>query len=193
MKKLLTVLALVASAAASFGQGTITFQNSGLIFGDLPGVPAPDRRVYLGSVANGTLLVGTNYAAQLWYDTGTGMRPLQEATKIFRIPTTTQPGTWNTAPTAVATFPDLAVGGTAQLEVRVWDIQRFATFAAAVAGGGETGRSQPFSYLVPPAGSAPADYTLKGLRAFAVVPEPSVIALGVLGLGSLLLFRRKKA
>lgn len=192
MKKLLTVLALVASAAASFGQGTITFQNSGAIFGDPVGVTI-DRKVYLGSVGNGAGLVGTNWAAQLWYDTGTGMRPLQEATKIFRVPTTLSPGTWNTAPTALATFPDLAVGGTAMLEVRVWDIQRFATYAAALAGGGETGKSDPFSYLVPPAGSAPADYTLKGLRAFAVVPEPSVIALGVLGLGSLLLFRRKKA
>ena len=194
MKKLLTVLALVASAAASFGQGTITFQNSGAgtFFGDPTGVTI-DRKVYLGSVGNGTGLVGTNYAAQLWYDTGTGMRPLQEATKIFRIPTTTQPGTWNTAPTALATFADLAIGATAQLEVRVWDIQKFATYAAALAGGGEVGRSQPFGYTVPLAGSAPADYTLKGLRAFAVVPEPSVIALGVLGLGSLLLFRRKKA
>lgn len=191
MKKLLTVLALVASAAASFGQGTITFQNNGTIFGDVG--TAPDRKVYFGSVGNGTGLTGTNYAAQLWYDTGTGMRPVDGAIRLFRVATTSLPGTWNTAPNATVTFLDLAAGGAAQLEVRVWDIQKFATFAAAAAGGGEIGRSGAFSYTVPQPGSAPADYTLKGLRAFAVVPEPSTIALGVLGLGSLLLFRRKKA
>jgi len=193
MKKLLTILALAASAAASFGQGTITFQNNGAIFGDPVGVIV-DRKVYLGGIGNGPGLTGTNYAAQLWYDTGTGLREVQGATRLFRVPTTTLPGTWNTAPAAGVTFIGLDAGATAQLQIRVWDIQKFATYAAAVAAGGEVGHSELFGYTVPLPGSAASDFTLKGLRAFAViVPEPSTIALGVLGLGSLLLFRRKKA
>lgn len=54
------------------------------------------------------------------------------------------------------------------------------------------GASAPFSYLmgssVPP---GPLDTLMVNFKAFAV-PEPSTIALGALGLGALLLFRRRK-
>lgn len=153
-------------------QGTVTFQNNGSIFGDV-GTP-PDRKVYLGSIGNGTGLVGTNYAAQLWYDVGTGMRPVPDAIRLFRVPTTTLPGTWNTAPTPTVVLPGVDIGQSAQLEVRVWDIQLFESFAAAVAGYGETGRSASFNYTVPLPGSPSSDYTLKGLRAFFSPPPPNV-------------------
>jgi len=54
------------------------------------------------------------------------------------------------------------------------------------------GASAPFAYTmgntIPP---ALGDTLMINFRAFAV-PEPSTIALGVLGLGALLLFRRRK-
>jgi hypothetical protein len=65
------------------------------------------------------------------------------------------------------------------------------TFEAAVTGG-EYGASQPFNYTVPAAGSSADAYYLDNLRAFAVIPEPSTIALGILGAASLLFLRRRK-
>jgi hypothetical protein len=52
--------------------------------------------------------------------------------------------------------------------------------------------SAPFDYTQPPPPNSPTDFLMTGFRAFAVVPEPSAIALGVLGLGALLMFRRRK-
>ena len=80
------------------------------------------------------------------------------------------------------------------MQVRVWDHTRFVTYADAVAGGGVTGESLRFTYTTSSSPTPPpSDLVLLNLRAFALnVPEPSTIALGVLGLGSLLLFRRRK-
>lgn len=50
-----------------------------------------------------------------------------------------------------------------------------------------------YTHKIPPVGQLPAfsDTLMVNFRAFAV-PEPSTVALGVLGLGALLLFRRRK-
>lgn len=59
-------------------------------------------------------------------------------------------------------------------------------------GGGAGGVGTTFEYTkgnsIPP---SPTDTLMINFRGFAV-PEPSTIALGVLGLGALLLFRRRK-
>jgi hypothetical protein len=77
-----------------------------------------------------------------------------------------------------------AQGVSVQLQVKIYDGQdRFLA------------ESAPFEYThkIPPAGQLPAfsDTLMVNFRAFAV-PEPSTVALGVLGLGALLLFRRRK-
>jgi len=174
-------LLLVGWVDAVWGQGTVTFQNSGRIFADI-GDP-PDRLVYFSEVG-GEKLTGTNYAAALYY-TLPGLTDLilvPGAIRLFRLPTTTLPGTWNTQPTSGIILPGVPIGQPTILQVRVWDIQQFDTWDAAMVGGGLHGESNPFGYVPPPLGGS-ADSTLLGLRAFAVIPEPSVFALGLLGVG----------
>jgi len=83
--------------------------------------------------------------------------------------------------------------GPVDLTVRAWDVSTGATFAAATTSGSVT-----FSHVlsdpsaVPPGvptaiGSTMPSFSLK----LSVVPEPSTYALAALGLGGLLLFRRK--
>ena len=196
MKKLLTSLALIAiGVQAAFSQGQVNFNNTVTTFGS-DGV---DRFVYLDTVG-GTRLSGTNYVAALYWAKGSdpliniAQRALDnpnlvDAIGTFRISTSTAIGTW--AGGGARYFVGAQIGETVNLQVRVWDITRFATYAQAAAAGGVAGQSQPFSFLIP-ASTDTAGLAMKNLRAFALVPEPSTIALGVLGLGSLLLFRRKK-
>ena len=93
-------------------------------------------------------------------------------------------------------FNITAVGSglNADFQVRAWD-SAFASYAAALGAGALTGQSVVFQSLTSPAGDPPAlPVTLAGKYAgFAVqVPEPSTIALGLIGAGSLLFLRRKK-
>jgi hypothetical protein len=196
MKKLLTSVALaLIGVQAAFSQGQVNFNNSVATFG----TDGIDRFVYSDHVG-GTRLSGTNYVAALYWGTSADSlnnfavrtladTSLQSAVGAFRIPTSSSIGTWVGG---ARFFVGADVGTTVQLQVRVWDITRFATYADALAQGGSTGHSDPFSFLIP-ASTDTAGLAMKNLRAFGVVPEPSTIALGVLGLGSLLLFRRKKA
>jgi hypothetical protein len=192
MKKTGTTLFLVGLANAVLSQGTVTFQNSGAIFGDA-GTP-PDRLVYFGEVG-GEKLVGTNYAAGLYYTLPglTNLILVPDAIRLFRLPTTTFPGTWNTQPTATVILPGVPFYHIyTTLQVRVWDIQQFATWEAAMVGGGLHGESNPFPYVPVGANGSPADSTLKSLRAFAVIPEPSVFGLGLLGAGMWWFMRRRE-
>lgn len=191
MKRAATILLLVGLAGAAFGQGTVTFQNNGRIFADV-GDP-PDRLVYFGEVG-GEKLVGTNYAAGLYYALPglTDLILVPGAIRLFRLPTTTLPGTWNTQPTAAVTLPGVPTYSSTVLQVRVWDIQQFETWEQAMAGEGLHGESNPFSYFAPAPPMAPAEWTLTSLRAFAVIPEPSVFGLGLLGAAVWWLLRRQR-
>jgi len=182
---------LSLAAVSSWAQGTVDFRNGGITFGT-----TADRFVYKGSVG-GTKLVGTNYVAGLYFgaptDAGTG-GTFAGRTVAFRPTTTASPGLWAVPNPTAVTLNGVDVGGSTTLQVRVWDSTKFSTFEAAVAGQGEVGFSAPFAYTVPGAGSTPDKYYMDGLRAFAVnpVPEPSTIALGVLGVAGLLALRRRK-
>jgi hypothetical protein len=194
MKKILSLVVLTASAVSVLGQGTLFFQNSGATFLDA----SINRLVYRGEVGvDANRLVGTNYAAQLWYQRAgqTDLVPVahSNAFKLFRNPNTTLPGAWNTAPGGATVVLDgIAISASTRLQVRVWDVSQFGTYADALARGGEVGQSDIFDYTVPLPGSLPATFALNGLRAFPIVPEPSTIVLGVLGVASLLLLRRRK-
>lgn len=200
MKKLIAVAILGLTAVSGWAQGTVDFRNGGITF-----PTAADRKVYLGAVGAGDGLTGTTFVAGLWYVAGADQGgqigqgrqagPVGAAARTFafRSPTTTLKGTW-VVPAGVSPIfelLDVGVGATATLQVRVWDSAKFASFDAAVAGG-EYGISTPFNYTVPAAGSTPDKYYMDNLRAFAIVPEPSTIALGILGAASLLFLRRRK-
>jgi hypothetical protein len=172
MKKTTVTLLIVALASTLVGQGSVDFKN----FGQFP-TPA-DRLVYFGQVG-GDKLVGTNYAAALYYTRpGTSdLTLLPTAIRLFRDPTTTMPGTWNTFPGSYVFFPDVGIGQTITLDVRVWDIQQFSSWEGAIAGGGVHGESAPFSYITPVIGGPPTLWLMDNLRAFAVIPEPPVMVL----------------
>lgn len=195
MKKLFAVALFGLAAVSGWAQGTVDFRNAGVSFGS-----TADRLVYLGSIAPGNALTGTNYVAGLWFGLGAGNATVDKTGGIqagrtfnFRPSTTGSPGTWNPgANPFVFTLADATLGSTVTLQVRVWDSVRFNSFASALAAG-LYGASTPFDYLVPVAGSTPDKYFMDGMRAFAVtVPEPSTIALGVLGVAGLLFLRRRK-
>jgi hypothetical protein len=199
MKKLIAVAILGLTAVSGWAQGTVDFRNGGITF------PTDnDRRVYLGAVpttpGGGIPLTGTTWVAGLWYlpgaDKGAQIGTASQVggrTFAFRPDTTALKGYW-VAPAGVSpifTFPDVAVGASATLQVRVWDSAKYNSYDAAVAGG-QYGASAPFNYTVPAAGSTPDKYYMDNLRAFGVVPEPSTIALGLLGVAGLLFLRRRK-
>jgi hypothetical protein len=195
MKRILTAAFLGVAVISGWAQGTIDFRNGGISF---PTVA--DRFVYLGAIG-GTKLAGTNYVAGLFYlaganaaiDSPTAGTQAGELAR-FRNPTSLSIGLWLNA-TAIGNtrvLDGVTFNQTATIQIRVWDSSVFNSYAAAFAAG-QYGASAPFNYTVPSQDNIdPSKYYMDGLRAFAVVPEPSMIALGALGVASLLFLRRRK-
>ena len=205
MKKTsIIALLITASALSSFGQGGVNFNNRVTGAG---GVVAP---IYGPNSANPTLarsgnattnggtidytghalLAGTTFSADLLSGSDAGsLQPVVGSLVQFRT-TTTLPG--------FVTPPAVAIGSLATtpqvFQVRAWanggDI--LSSYASALMAGRAVGQSAVFGPITPTAPPATPP-NLVGLTSFnlTVVPEPGVIALGVLGLGALLLRRRK--
>jgi len=193
MKKLATLLTLMAGVSFVLGQGSqISFNNSVLTSGD--------HKVYFDSIGNQPGVVGTNYVAELLYvDPATSaLTPFAASISKFRVTTTASPGTWSgktvTLPNGVGSAtPDNTV--TLQLQVNVWDSVLNPT-GDMVGGAGYKGNSGLFSFVWHnsfPSPQALSDNQMLNMPAFAVtVPEPSAIALSVIGVAGLLFLRRRK-
>src|SRR5206468_3805586 len=113
----------------------------------------------------------------------------------FRLSTTAFPGTWNPGGDPVRVLNGFLPGDILSLQVRVWDIHVGGGWEEAAMGFGQTqhGVSAIFSYTIPPSAGGPQTaYYMDNLRGFMLVPEPSVIALAMIGAGGLLLLRRRK-
>ena len=202
MKKALFVLAAVTMAASAFAQGTIVFQNRNIPTASGSGtynVPIWE--------ANGT---GNNAAGDLPGGVTVGLFA-QDGTLIGSslLRTDAAPslnsGFFATAAQTL-TVPNAAPGSTPTLIVRAW--QGPGTFAQAKASGNQQymdelsdSRNQFTSRALggTPAGGGlpitPPGMTGWGPEAgtgLTLVPEPSSIALGVLGLGAVALMRRRK-
>jgi hypothetical protein len=171
-KTLLTATFLVAGAVGLMAQGLVSLDNEP--FNWVNSIENGGTEEYKIYQAPGVLVDSASWSAQL-YENG---NPVGAAIPFYSdypgvIDIYSDPDT-GARPLSVA-------GGTAtMLEVWVFNSGVFA------------GKSAPFSYTPPTSATpAPSDLFMNNFRGF-VVPEPSTIALGVLGLGALLVFRRRK-
>jgi hypothetical protein len=218
MKKTLITLALLGSAMVAFSQGTIQVGNT---FGSgtagfrapIYGVnPANPSESLAGNSAIGTPAGTTVYAGPLLQGTGftfalfAGAAGSAESALQLVTTTTFRTAAGNVLPAGLITtvtvpINGVAAGSSAALQVRVWDNQNgtIGTWAAAIGNPAvASGKSAVFASGAlggpDPAGGPPiTPPEMRGWQSFNVsqVPEPSVIALGALGLGALLLRRRK--
>ena len=137
MKTLIPFLALTLLAPGAFAQGVVTFANN---------VITPNTPYVLDGVG-GARLTGTQWAAQLYY--GSSVNSLAAHTAApnrFRAAGSSLAGTWSTAAGANRTLNGGGVGVPVFMQVRVWDLNQFATYEAAVAGGGIASTSTIFQY-----------------------------------------------
>src|SRR5688572_26608555 len=187
MKKLLVTLVALLVSASSFAQGTLIFNNR---------TQQGDRPITYGAGPNTGLGAGSlpGAFAQLYLVTTGG------SGDIFTAITPSTPfRTGNAAMffTEVnpLTVPGVQPGASARFQVRAW--QGAASYEAAVTTPtAYHGTSQIFTEDAlggtPPGGGLPVpNPTPDGMNAFTLVPEPSTVALGVLGAAALL-FRRRK-
>ena len=204
MKKTLITTALLSLGVYGvLGQGAINFNNRATTANPTP-VIAPiygpeaagekhgNATTNGGSTAySGVLLTGTGFTAQLWASPAGGvLAPI--STTVMR-PAGTLAG-FVLPPSASPVVPGALDGTQATFDLRVWDNRGGTITLWAQVMMDPTilhGSSGSFNTAVKEAPNTPPN--LVGLTSFNLfaVPEPSVIALGALGLGALLLRRRK--
>jgi hypothetical protein len=180
MKKtlLLCGLALFALAGSTYGQGQVTVINSATSAITVGGTNAP-------TTLGGGLTVGLY---------GGPAGSAESALTLAGTASFIAPGRFN-GPTA--TINGVAGGANATLQVRAWSGASFTSAQGTL--GQFWGKSVLWTQaLGGPSPTPPNPITGTppgGLSTFSLtqtVPEPSTIALGLLGLGALALFRRRK-
>jgi MYXO-CTERM domain-containing protein len=181
MKKILILGAMLVATVASYAQGTVTFANATATAITNISVAAPYPKAVVNVALYGSTTLGLPDDSSL---TMIGLRTNTLASGGIFIGGTRSIGN---------------AGQTVTLQVRAWS-GAFATYEDAVLGADETtllGKSTKWEQATG-GGSNPAQpITGVGrLTPFTVnvtpVPEPSSIALGLLGLGAIALFRRRK-
>jgi hypothetical protein len=194
MKKLLLTLVAMTVSVGVFAQGTVDFKNIG-------------GKTVLNAYVNNTPVAAT---AQSGIVAGLYWAPVGAADDAaFQLVGASANFLGNGLFSGGnRTVPTTAPNGVVAMQVRAWETAFGATYQAVVdnttpqnIGGvtrlGLAGKSASFEgtlgnpTTVPP--GAPLNIApLMPQFAVNVVPEPSVIALGVLGAGALLLLRRRK-
>jgi len=215
MKNLAVIAIASLISASAFGQGQINFNNRvvGVVVAPVYGVnPAsPTVRLSGNATTNGgsvnysgiPLVAGTNYSAQIFYGPAGTTDPLtmQATDPSTQVPfrSTAATGGFIQNQAAAVTLNGIDFGQTAAIQMRVWDnrggtINSWAQSQSARLSDPTlaTGMSDIFQVAMSANASIPPP-NMVGLTSFnlTVVPEPSVIALGALALGALLLRRRK--
>lgn len=184
MKKTLITAACVVATLSAMAQGTVNFNNSPAAIG---GTGAPVFNI------DGVTKLGSAFVAQLYAGpVGGSLAPVG----VF-LPFRDGAGAGfinSTGADTSRTIPGIAAGTPADVQIRAWATSGGATYEAAVASGALYGFSPILSLgATGGAGEPPGlPVNLIGLQSFnLVVPEPSTIALGLLGAAALLLRRRK--
>jgi hypothetical protein len=187
MKKTIAIVASVLAAVSGYAQGTLDFRN--FVAGSV------DAPVFVVLDGGGTAKAeGAGFLAQLYAGPSEAALAPIGAAVPFR--TGTGAGYWNPAPSAARTVDTVAAGAEATVKVVAWNTAVGATWDAAKAANlGGIGESTVFKVKTGGSGEPPSlPANLVGLTSFnisAVVPEPSIVALGVLG-GLALLLRRRE-
>lgn len=176
MKKLILIAAAWMVAVGAFAQGQFLFTNRDAASG-------VDARFFLPTDAAGTSSVGAGYAITLFGGPAGGTLT-QIATDTFRA--TPAAGVGYVLPITV-TVPGVVPGGAADIRVAITgpgiapysQIFNKTSTGAAFTLGGDT--------ITPP--TLPMGTAAIGLT---LVPEPTTLALAGLGLGALLMIRRRR-
>jgi hypothetical protein len=183
MKKALMILSSLLVAVGAFAQGQVNFAARVVGTYDAP--------VFVGTdlTATGTRASGPAYMAQLYAGASANSLAAVGAALPFR--TGAAAGYWTAEARTISTVD---ATGNAFVQVRAWSTAAGATYEAALASGSGFGSSTTLTIKPTAAPDVPA--TLTGLTSFAVsagavIPEPSIMALGALG-GLVLLLRRRK-
>jgi len=195
MKKFLLLAALVGMAVTSFGQGVVQFNNKVAT----SGVDAPitgtnglriDESLTPGYRAALYGIVGTIPGSDAALDNNILTSPLSATWVGFR--TGAAAGYLNLNGDSGRIFPSGGYSATVTVQVRAW-FGNYSTYEAARTAGAAIGKSNMVQ-LTTTAGATDNNIpALVGLQGFAVtIPEPSSIALGLLGLGAVALIRRRK-
>jgi hypothetical protein len=190
MKKLFVILACAVAAVTSYAQGTVNFTTR------IPGVVD-----VVFTNPGGAKLDGTGYTAQLYG----GAAGAAEGALVALTPTTTfrsGAGAGYITPAGAVVVTGVPGGQTASIQIRVWNNQggTITSYEQARASAtGEFGQSEVFqiSSLGDPNASPPGvpvdpvGFGTGKTYATQIVPEPTTIALGLLGAAALFLRRRK--
>jgi hypothetical protein len=172
MKKLIVAAAVGFLAVGALAQGQFNFGNRVTIAGIDAKVFKPDGV---------TPLSGADYWAQAYV--GKTLDSLAPVGSPVNFRTGGAAG-YITSTIVTTPFP----GGTQVfVEMRAWEAGA-NSYEAAVAGGKLFGKSDPIQLTVAEAPNTPPD--MVGLKSFSLVPEPSTMALGLLGAAALMLRRR---
>lgn len=208
MKKILTTTAMAMVSLGVLAQGTVNFATVGSGPNGSVNAPATNR-------ATGLRVTGTDYMAQLFYNdpansaddavdprTGNPLLTAVGATATFTTGAAEAARGYITGTTGggTRTLDGVAGGSQATLQIRAWSTSLGATWDAALNAwrSGTAGVLGGTAVFTIPTGNPPlvAPSALTGANPgffLNPVPEPSTIALGILGgLGTLLLLRRRK-
>lgn len=192
MKKILLVAISMLASAAAFAQGTVLLANgSGTLvkFGTTPDVPTALQGL---SVPTGTTANPSDFRVALYWLNGGSWSQLGAAASIAPVAGRFSGGSRGNS---------AAAPGTETFKVVAWSGgATFSSYEAALASGNASvfvGETSPFSQATggtPAGGGAPvaAPALGAGFTGLTVrpVPEPSIVALGLLGAAALLIRRR---
>jgi len=190
MKKLLLTCGLFATIVTTYGQGQFTFANDST------------TRFTTNNLGNTGNMTGLNQYRIGLYTAAPGT--VNES--LF---TLVAVATNSSSPIALGLFsypesPYTLAGNNGTpiaVQVRAWSLAAGGSYEAAVTARNGLGGKTPIGTITPAVGGAPppalfgagAPFT-SGVQlvSLGAVPEPSTIALGLLGLGAIALFRRRK-
>jgi len=178
MKKLILASAVLLTAIGVYAQGTVLFVNG------------PTTLVTMGGVG---VPAGTTFSINLYYAQDSATAPADSAFAAIGNPVNfLAPGRFNGG---VRTTPATTQAGQAAwFHVRGWETAFGNSYEAAVAAGAtRIGQSDKFKLTVASITGTPTPLTSPGgFAGMVIVPEPSVIALSILGLTGLLVLRRRR-